>query len=481
MSTALMTDRYELTMLDAALRSGVASRRAVFEVFARSLPPGRRYGVVAGLGRLLDELGEFRFGPRELDWLRRERVVSAAALEWLEAFRLSASIDAYEEGECYFAGSPVLTLEGPFAEGLLLETLVLSVLNADSAVASAAARMVAAAGGRDLVEMGSRRVHEAAAPACARAAYLAGFSSTSSLEAGMRYGIPTAGTASHAFSLAYPSENEAFDAQLASSGAATTLLVDTFDVATGIERAVAAARRVGAAGPGGVRIDSGDLASGASRARHQLDRLGARATRIVVSSDLDEHLLAELRAAPVDAYGVGTSVATGSGAPTAGFVYKLVAIARSESGADVLRPVAKRSVGKAGSGGRKHAFRALDASGTARAELLVVAHAPRSGAAAGAGPVAARADAAPRARVAPAEMSTDAAVRAVATTVAGDGATVRALQRRVVDGGEVLGREELTVARDRVWASLNELGPEALDVAPGSPALVVELVTHPSC
>ncbi|MDA8290641.1 MAG: nicotinate phosphoribosyltransferase [Actinomycetota bacterium] len=447
MSTALRTDRYELTMLDAALRSGVAGRRAVFEVFARSLPPGRRYGVVAGLGRLLEALEEFRFGAEELAWLERERVVSEQALDWLGSYRLSATVDAYGEGECYFADSPVLTVDATLGEGLLLETLVLSVLNADSAVASAAARMVVAARGRDLVEMGSRRVHDAAAPAVARAAYLAGFSSTSNLEAGRRFGVPTAGTASHAFTLAYPSERDAFDAQLASSGPATTLLVDTFDVESGVEHAVDAARRAGASGPGAVRIDSGDLASLALSARRQLDRLGASATRIVVSSDLDEHVLESLGGAPVDAYGVGTSVATGAGAPTAGFVYKLVAVAPSGAPGAELHPVAKRSVGKAGLGGRKLAYRVLDASGTARGELLALVG-----------------------------RDLDGPLRAAAVRVAGKGASLRPLQRSVLLAGEPVGRETLDAARARARTSILELDPVALDVRPGDPAMLVEHV-----
>ncbi len=168
-------------MLDAALASGAAERPAVFEVFARGLPAGRRYGVAAGLGRLLPALEAFRFGPSELEWLASEKFLSARALEWLEAFSFSGTIDAYPEGECYFPHSPVMTVEASFGEAVLLETLVLSILNFDSAIASAASRMVDVAAGRRLVEMGSRRIHEGAAIAAARAAVLAGFSSTSNL------------------------------------------------------------------------------------------------------------------------------------------------------------------------------------------------------------------------------------------------------------------------------------------------------------
>ena len=177
-STALLTDRYELTMAAAALADGTAARPCVFEVFARRLPDGRRYGVVAGTGRLLEAIASFRFGDAELGVLTD--VVDRATLDWLADYRFGGDVDGYPEGELYFPGSPILTVTGTFADAVLLETLVLSVLNHDSAIASAAARMVTAAAGRPLIEMGSRRTHEEAAVACARAAYLAGFAATSS-------------------------------------------------------------------------------------------------------------------------------------------------------------------------------------------------------------------------------------------------------------------------------------------------------------
>lgn len=355
-STALLTDRYELTMAAAAIADGTAQRRCVFEVFARRLPEGRRYGVVAGTGRLLDAIADFRFGDAELAELAE--VVDRNTLERLAAYRFSGDVDGYPEGELYFPGSPVLTVTGTFGDAVLLETLVLSVLNHDCAVASAAARMVTAAGSRPLIEMGSRRTHENAAVAAARATYLAGFAATSNLEAGRRYGIPTAGTAAHAFVLLHDDEESAFRSQLSCLGPKTTLLVDTYDIRRGIERAIAAA------GPGldAVRIDSGDLGELARQAREQLDELGATGTRIVLSGDLDEYAIAALRAEPVDSYGVGTSVVTGSGAPTAGMVYKLVEVDG--------RPVAKRSASKESRGGRKSALRRYKPTGTAVEEVV---------------------------------------------------------------------------------------------------------------
>jgi nicotinate phosphoribosyltransferase len=241
---------------------------------------------------------------------------------------------------------------------VVLETLVLSIINHDSAVASAAARMVTAAAGRAIIEMGSRRTHEQAAVSAARAAYLAGFASTSNLEAARRYGIPTAGTAAHAFTLLHDDERSAFAGQVAVAGPGTTLLVDTYDITRGIERAVEAA------GPslGAIRIDSGDLGVLANYARAQLDALGATGTKIVVSGDLDEFAIAALAAMPVDSYGAGTAVVTGSGAPTAGMVYKLVEVDG--------RPVAKRSEHKESHGGRKTALRAHKPTGTATEEIV---------------------------------------------------------------------------------------------------------------
>ncbi|WP_328594692.1 nicotinate phosphoribosyltransferase [Actinomadura macrotermitis] len=430
-STALLTDRYELTMLQAALKSGTAERRAVFEVFARRLPPGRRYGVVAGTGRLLDAVEAFAFGPAELEFLTGDGIVDEPTAEWLGTFRFTGDIWGYAEGECYFPDSPILTVEGTFAEAVLLETLVLSILNHDCAIAAAASRMAHAADGRPLIEMGSRRTHERAAVAAARAAYVAGFTTTSNLEAGRRHGVPTAGTSAHAFTLLHDSERHAFQAQLDSLGEGTTLLVDTYDV----ERAVRTAVELAGPSLGAVRIDSGDLGVVARRVREQLDALGAHQTRIVVTGDLDEYGIAALAAAPVDGYGVGTSLVTGSGAPTASLVYKLVERADGTGPDAPMRPVAKRSAGKPSRGGRKAAVRRIDAHGTAAVEEITVGE--------------------------PAP-----------------GARDRVLQVPLVRGGEVVGREPLGAARERHLASVAELPPTALQLSGGDPALPTEFARH---
>ncbi len=357
-STALLTDHYELTMLASALTDGSADRDCVFEVFARRLPDGRRYGVVAGAARLLDALADFRFTDAEIDQLAATNVVDDDTLDWLARYRFTGDIDGYPEGELYFPGSPVLTVRASFAEAVVLETLVLSIVNHDCAIASAAARMAAAAGTRPIIEMGGRRTHEYAAVAAARAAYIGGFATTSNLEAGRRYGISTRGTVAHAFMLLHDTEEAAFRAQIEKLGTDTTLLVDTYDITAGIDTAV----RVAGTELGAVRIDSGDVGVLARQARQQLDRLGARDTRIVVSGDLDEHAIAALRAEPVDAYGVGTAVVTGSGAPTANMVYKLVEVDG--------KPVAKRSESKESRGGRKSALRRHKPTGTAIEEVV---------------------------------------------------------------------------------------------------------------
>lgn len=429
-STALFTDQYELTMVQAALKAGTADRRSVFEAFTRRLPEGRRYGVVAGTGRVLDAVENFHFDDEMLAFLRDQRVVDAATVDWLAGYRFRGDIWGYPEGEVYFPGSPLLRVEGTFAECVLLETVILSILNHDSAIAAAASRMSSASSGRNLIEMGARRTHELSAVAASRAAYVGGFHTTSDLAAGFRYNIPTVGTSAHAFTLLHDSERDAFRAQVDSLGRDTTLLVDTYDVAEAVRTAVEIA------GPelGAVRIDSGDLLLVAHRVRQQLDELGATETKIVVTSDLDEYAIASLAAAPVDAYGVGTQLVTGSGHPTCSMVYKLVARAESADPRDPLRPVAKKSLGaKTSRGGRKWAARRTDAYGVAEAEVI------------GTGDV-------------PADL------------------VDRQLQAELVRGGEVVAREPLEAARDRHITARAGLPMSAMQLSRGEPVLPTEYV-----
>lgn len=357
-----MTDRYELSMLQSFIEDGSVDKKATFEVFTRRLQPGFRYGVFAGLGRLLPMIEAFQFSPHDVSWLLTNDIVNEATATWLSNFRFSGTIESYREGEIYFPNSPVMTVTGTLGECLLLETLVLSVLNHDSAIASKAARMVSAANGRPIIEMGSRRTHEESALAVARAAYIAGFAATSNLAAGMTYGVPTTGTAAHAFTLAHESEEAAFRSQVNSHGVGSSMLVDTYDIEQGIAKAVATAQEQGAKGPGAIRIDSGDLAAEAHKARKQLDGLGATDTKIIVTGDLNEHIMKDLAHAPIDGYGVGTKLVS---VDPAGFVYKLVEI---ESADGKMRPVAKKAKDKVSVGGRKRVWRELDSSGKVVAE-----------------------------------------------------------------------------------------------------------------
>jgi len=367
-STALLTDKYELTMIEAALKAGRAERACVFEVFSRRLSGGRRFGVVAGTGRLIDAIDAFRFDTSTLEWLLSEGVVGTETIDYLADYRFSGTIRGYREGELFFPGSPILQVEGTFAEAVILETLVLSVLNYDSAIATAASRMVTAADGRDLIEMGSRRTSEFAAVAAARAAYIAGFAATSNLEAGRLWGIPTRGTAAHSFTLLHDTEEDAFRAQVDALGESTTLLVDTFDVRSAVETAV----RVAGPNLGAVRLDSGDLPHLVREVRAQLDSLGATSTKIVVTNDLNENTITALRGTPVDIFGVGTALVTGGGYPAAGFVYKLVEHV-DDSGEWVS--VAKRSPEKSNPAGRKFPYRVVE-SGRAVEERVFVGSAP---------------------------------------------------------------------------------------------------------
>lgn len=423
----LLTDKYELTMLAAALRDGTAHRQTSWEVFARRLPAGRRYGVVAGTGRLLELLPQFRFDGAACELLAQ--FLDPDTVEFLRDFRFGGDIDGYAEGELYFPNSPVLSVHGSFAECVLLETLALSIFNHDTAIASAAARMVSAASGRPVVEMGSRRTHEQAAVAAARSAYVAGFAGTSNMAAQLRYGVPTVGTAAHAFTMVHtweggPDELAAFRAQVDALGPDTTLLVDTYDVTAGVANAVAAA------GPelGAVRIDSGDLAVLAHQVRTQLNELGAPETRIVLTGDLDEFSIAGLAAAPVDSYGVGTSLVTGSGAPTASMVYKLVEV-------DGI-PVQKRSSQKQSHGGRKAALRLSRPTGTITEEIVHPF---------GKSPALS--------------------------------APHRVLTTSLVRDGEVVCDSDLDAARALVVSGLRSLPWEGLSLSPGDPAIPTQIIS----
>lgn len=367
----------------------------------------------------------FRFDEESLRFLLDTDVVDQPTADWLADFRFSGDIWGYPEGEIYFPGSPLLVVDSTFAEGVILETVLLSVYNHDSAIASAASRMTAMAGDRPCIEMGSRRTQELAAVAAARAAYIAGFEATSNLEAGRRYHVPTRGTAAHSFTLLHGDETEAFRAQIAALGTDTTLLVDTYDVMNAVRTGV----ELTDGKLGAVRLDSGDLALLATQVRELLDSLGATRTKIIVTSDLDEWNIAALSGAPVDGYGVGTALVTGSGHPTCGFVYKLVARADSDEPDAPLVSVAKKSTDKVSVGGRKFALRRLNGHGKAELELIGVGAPP-----------------------------------------AGDH-NDRELLVPLVRTGEILVEEDLATARERHRRSRAELPLEAWKMSRGEPVI----------
>jgi len=433
-STAFLTDKYEVTMLQAALKSGHAHKKAVFELFARKLPAGRKYGVVAGTGRAIEAVENFRFSKKQLKFLAKDPVINKETIKYLKNFKFSGRITGYHEGDLYFPNSPIMTVEATFGEAVLLETVLLSIFNYDSSVASAASRMVQAGKGMPVIEMGSRRTNDSAAPSAARAAYIAGFAATSNLQAGLQYGVPTTGTSAHAFTLAHHDEKEAFRNQIAALGVKTTLLVDTYDIEQGIRNAVEVA------GPelGGIRIDSGDLYEETANARKLLDELGAVNTKIILSSDIDEFVIAELvdRGTPVDGIGAGTKVVTGSGHPAAGMVYKLVSI-EDEDG--TMREVAKKANGKKSVGGRKWAWRETNSAGQAIREVIYVRD------------------------------NEEFAEQYVSTP------TMRALQHVFIEGGETRMKPTLEDARRMHVIALKELRQGDLTIDNGNPAITATI------
>jgi nicotinate phosphoribosyltransferase len=386
----LFTDMYEYTMLDSALQNGTAFRRTTFALYCRSLPHGRRYGVVGGTGRLLEYLKDFTISETTIKYLKDQNIVSDTCIKYLEQFKFNLTIEGYPEGSIYgtekiplhFEGvarsdgvvnpgtgpEVMLYATGTFAECVLLETLALSIYNYDSAVAAAGARMVSAAGAgtgpsigtaRPILEMGSRRTNEFSAIAAARMSKIIGFAGTSNLEAARLYGLNPIGTVAHAFIMLQDSEEQAFQSQIASMGTDTTFLVDTYDIETAIRTLIRhcgelheqepATRQSQVTKPtipvpGAIRIDSGDLGIEATKARKLLDELGAKNTKIVITGDLDEYAIAALKAYPVNSFGAGTKYVTGSGYPTCQMVYKLV---EHETASGEMVAVQKKSVGKA--------------------------------------------------------------------------------------------------------------------------------------
>lgn len=349
-NTALKTDLYEFTMLQSALEAGIAHRKGVFELFNRRLPNGRTYAVTAGTARAIEAIQELRFDEEDLNFL--SDYLNEETIDYLLDYKFEGTVHGYPEGELFFPFSPVLTIEATFGQAVILETLLLSIMNYDSAVASAASRLRVAAKDIPLQELGARRVNEDAAVNAARAAYIGGFNGTSNVLAAKKYGVPVFGTSAHAFTLANETEKEAFAAQVKALGIGTTLLVDTYDIPQGIRNAV----EIAGPGLGAIRLDSGDPMVEIPAARVLLDELGAMKTRIIFSGDLDYEVVTRIADAglPCDGFGIGSSVVTGDGFPNCGFVFKLVSMEYADG---LMHPVAKKASGKGSVGGRKTIYR----------------------------------------------------------------------------------------------------------------------------
>lgn len=361
MHGALLTDLYQLTMGQAYFDLGMRET-AVFELFVRRLPPSRRYLVAAGLAQVIEYLQQFRFTGHELDYLAGLGTFKSSFLESLRELRFTGSLHAMPEGTPFFAEEPILRVTAPLLEAQLVESRILNIIHFQTLIASKAARCVSAAGGRQVIDFGMRRAHEAeAAVLAARAGYLAGFHATATVEAGRRFGIPVAGTMAHSFIEAHDREEEAFRNFLSSYHGDVTLLVDTYDTRRGTELVAGIAHEISTYNECGriraIRIDSGDLASDARASRAILDRHGCRDIRIVLSGGLDELSIAALVRddVPVDAFGVGTSFAVSSDAPALDMAYKLQEYAG--------KPRRKRSPGKETWPGTKQVFRERDADG----------------------------------------------------------------------------------------------------------------------
>jgi nicotinate phosphoribosyltransferase len=346
LSSPLLTDLYQLTMLQAYYEQGMTDT-AVFELFVRKLPPGRDFLVAAGLEQALEFLEGLRFGEEELAWVRGSGLFKERFPEDLRALRFTGDVDAMPEGTVFYGNEPLLRVIAPMPQAQLVETRLVNLVHLQTVIASKAARVRLAAPGKGLIDFGLRRAHGAEAGLlAARASYLAGFDGTATALAAPRYGIPVFGTMAHSFVQAHESESAAFAHFAQSFPQNAVMLIDTYDTVEGARRAVEAAPRLR-----GVRLDSGDLEKLSHQVRAVLDRAGQKQAIIFASGNLDEERVGALvsAGAPIDSFGVGTALTTSSDAPSLDAVYKL-----QEYGG---RPRRKRSAGKATWPGRKQVYR----------------------------------------------------------------------------------------------------------------------------
>jgi len=374
-SSALLTDLYQLTMLQGYLEQRM-EETTVFEVFVRKLPLRRGFLVAAGLDPALSYLETLRFVPWELDWIAKSGRFSTALVEYLTRFRFTGDVHAMPEGTVFFSDEPILRVTAPLPQAQLVETRLINLLHFQTLIASKAVRAVLAAPGRELVDFGLRRAHGGEAGLlAARASYLVGFSGTATVQAGALFGLPVYGTVAHSFIQAHEDETEAFEHFALAQPNHVVLLLDTYDTEAAARKVIALAPRLQKRGISikGVRLDSGNLADHARRVRRILNDGGLADVRIVASGNLDEDALQELMAinAPIDSFAVGTHMTTSSDAPYLDCVYKLQEYAG--------RACRKRSEGKATWPGRKQVYRHDGADGRMAYDVLMLADDPEDG------------------------------------------------------------------------------------------------------
>ena len=371
-SPALFTDLYQLTMAEAYWRSGVTAE-ATFSLFIRTHPPDRGYFVAAGIEDALDRLQDVRFPQEDVDYLRSTGSFGPDFLDFLSGVRFTGSVRGMREGSIFFADEPVIEVTAPVIEGQIVETGLINLINLHCILASKAARVVAAARGREVVDFSARRTQGAeAADVMARVGYMAGYAGTSNVLAGKRHGIPTFGTMAHSFVTSFGSETEAFRAYAETFPEATTLLVDTYDTLSGVRNAITVAGEMAKMGHSlrAVRLDSGDLLGLAKKARRLLDEAGLGEVRILASGSLDEFAIDDLltAGAPIDGFGVGTKVGVSADAPWTDCVYKL-----AEYGG---RPTLKLSHGKSNLPGPKQVYRSRGGGGSYSGDVIAAADEP---------------------------------------------------------------------------------------------------------
>jgi nicotinate phosphoribosyltransferase len=374
-SSILLTDLYQLTMMQAYVEQGMMDS-AVFEFFVRRLPAQRGFLMAAGLEQVLDFLEQLRISPTELEWLEQTGRFSQSCLDYLATMRFSGDVHAMQEGTVFFPNEPILRVKAPLPQAQLVETRIMNLLNFQTLIASKAARSVLVAGGKPLIDFGLRRAHGAEAGLlAARASYLAGFAGTATVLAGMTYDIPIYGTMAHSFVQAHKDETTAFEHFALAQPGNAVLLIDTYNTETAAYKVVALAPLLAVRGirVKGVRLDSGDLADHARKVRRILDEGGLPQARILASGNLDEYQLQRLigGGAPIDSFAVGTAMTTSADAPSLDCAYKLQEYAG--------RPCRKRSEGKATWPGSKQVYRQYRADGLCECDLVTTVQAAGTG------------------------------------------------------------------------------------------------------